>query len=112
MKKNPHTLHTLKLFPMPELSRFFGIIIRMFFEDGAQHHLPHFHATHGEKEGVFLIVGDDVSPKEGACTLDRKDVRLVLAWAEMNLFELKQAWDQLVSGRWNPDEVKIKPLIK
>lgn len=29
---------------MPELSRFFGIIIRMYAEFGAPHHEPHFHA--------------------------------------------------------------------
>ena len=29
---------------MPELSRFFGIIIRMYVEAGGPHHLPHFHA--------------------------------------------------------------------
>jgi hypothetical protein len=29
---------------MPELSRFFGIIVRMYMELGGPHHLPHFHA--------------------------------------------------------------------
>ena len=29
---------------MPELSRFFGIVIRMFVEVGGPHHRPHFHA--------------------------------------------------------------------
>jgi len=29
---------------MPEVSRFFGIIIRMFIEAGGQHHMPHFYA--------------------------------------------------------------------
>jgi hypothetical protein len=29
---------------MPELSRFFGIIIRMYMEVGVRHHTPHFHA--------------------------------------------------------------------
>jgi hypothetical protein len=29
---------------MPEISRFFGIVIRMFVEAGAVHHTPHFHA--------------------------------------------------------------------
>lgn len=31
---------------MPELSRFFGIIIRMYMEVGGPHHLPHFHASY------------------------------------------------------------------
>jgi hypothetical protein len=29
---------------VPEISRFFGIVIRMFAEPGAPHHTPHFHA--------------------------------------------------------------------
>ena len=33
---------------MPEVSRFFGIIIRMFVEAGGQHHMPHFHAYYQE----------------------------------------------------------------
>ena len=40
---------------MPELSRFFGIIIRMFMEVGAQHHIPHFHAYYQEEVGIFSI---------------------------------------------------------
>lgn len=38
---------------MPELSRFFGIIIRMFMEAGAPHHRPHFHAVYRDAKAVF-----------------------------------------------------------
>ena len=34
-------------YPMPEISRFFGIVIRMFYND---HQPPHFHAEYGEHE--------------------------------------------------------------
>ena len=40
---------------MPELSRFFGIIIRMFVEVGGPHHRPHFHAYYQEEVGVFAV---------------------------------------------------------
>ncbi len=40
---------------MPELSRFFGIIIRMYLEAGGQHRTPHFHAYYQEKVAVFGI---------------------------------------------------------
>ncbi len=40
---------------MPELSRFFGIIIRMYLEAGLQHHTPHFHAYYQNETGVFGI---------------------------------------------------------
>ena len=34
---------------MPELSRFYGIIIKMYFNDTQQHHKPHIHAFHEEE---------------------------------------------------------------
>ena len=37
---------------MPELSRFFGIIIRMYVEAGGPHHLPHFHAYYQDEVAV------------------------------------------------------------
>jgi hypothetical protein len=40
---------------MPELSRFYGIIIRMYVEDGEPHHLPHFHAYYQNDVGVFRL---------------------------------------------------------
>jgi hypothetical protein len=49
---------------MPELSRFYGIVIRMFSEPSERHHSPHFHAYHAEHVAVFsvspvtLIAGD------------------------------------------------------
>jgi len=38
---------------MAELSRFFGIIIRMFAEHGVRHHKPHFHGIYQDYEAVF-----------------------------------------------------------
>lgn len=37
---------------MPELSRFYGIIVRMFFDD---HDPPHFHITYQEYEAIIVI---------------------------------------------------------
>jgi hypothetical protein len=76
---------------VPEISRFFGIIIRMFMEAGATHHTPHFHAYYQEHVGalsidpVELIAGD----------LPRTQRRLVEAWAELHREELKADWDRL-----------------
>jgi len=41
---------------MPELSRFFGIVIRMFVEVGGPHHRPHFHAYYQEHVALSNIV--------------------------------------------------------
>lgn len=38
---------------MPELSRFFGIIIRMYMEVGIQHHRPRFHAYYGDDVAIY-----------------------------------------------------------
>jgi len=40
---------------LPELSRFFGIIIRMFVEAGEPHHAAHFHAYYQNAMAVFTI---------------------------------------------------------
>ncbi|MFN2454387.1 MAG: DUF4160 domain-containing protein [Pyrinomonadaceae bacterium] len=37
---------------MPELCRFYGIVIRMYFAD---HPPPHFHAEYGEHEALIII---------------------------------------------------------
>ena len=40
---------------MPELSRFYGIIIKMYFNDTQQHHKPHIHAFYGDYEAVVAV---------------------------------------------------------
>ena len=50
---------------MPEISRFFGIVIRMFVEVGVPHHRPHFHASYQEVAAVFAI--DPVECMGGGC---------------------------------------------
>lgn len=59
---------------MPEISRFFGIIIGMFARD---HPPPHFHAVYDEHEGVFQI--EPLQLIRGQ--LPRRAMALVLEWA-------------------------------
>ena len=80
---------------MPELSRFYGIIIRMYLEAGAPHHLPHFHAYYGEEVAVFGI--GPVELISGA--LPRRQARLVEAWAELHEAELLADWERLHAGQ-------------
>lgn len=80
---------------MPELCRFFGIIIRMFTEAGEPHHAPHFHAYYQDEVGVFGI-----NPVELiAGSLPRRQRRLVEAWAELHQAELREDWELLQAGR-------------
>ncbi len=80
---------------MPELSRFFGIIIRMYLEAGIQHHTPHFHPYYQDQAGVFSIQPIELI----AGNLPRKQRRLVEAWAELHEQELINDWELLQSGR-------------
>lgn len=69
---------------MPELSRFFGIIIRMYWEAGAPHHAPHFHAYYQDAVAVYNITPVELI----AGSLPRRQQRLVEAWVELHGTEL------------------------
>ena len=88
---------------MPELSRFFGIIIRMFAEPGSPHHTAHFHAYYQSEIGIFGI--DPVELIAGS--LPRRQRRLVEAWAELHQAELRADWERLQEGR---SPAAIEPL--
>jgi hypothetical protein len=79
---------------MLELSRFFGIVIRMFVEVGGPHHRPHFHAYHQEHVAIFGIDPIDLI----AGRLPRRQQRLVEAWAELHQAELTTDWERLQQG--------------
>jgi hypothetical protein len=89
---------------MPELARFFGIIIRMYAEAGGPHHTPHFHAYYQDDVAIYGI--DPVELITGS--LPRRQQRLVEAWAELHQAELMAAWQSLQAGR---PPSPIAPLI-
>ncbi len=79
---------------MPEISRFFGIIIRMYWEAHAPHHTSHLHAYYQESVAVFSL--DPVELIAGE--LPRRQQRIVEAWAELHQAELLADWELLQSG--------------
>jgi hypothetical protein len=86
---------------MPEISRFFGIIISMYAKD----HLPlHFHAKYGDFVGIFSIESGDML--EG--NLPRRAIRLVQEWWELHKSELEENWRQSQTDA--PQFKKIEPL--
>ena len=87
---------------MPELSRFFNIIIKMVFSDNVQHHKPHFHVYYAEYEASVGVDGELI-----AGSLPVKQLRLVQAWATIHEEELYQAWNKTVR---NIPPGKIEPL--
>ena len=80
---------------MPELSLFFGIIIRMYAEIDAPHHTPHFHAYYQDPVAVYGI--DPLEIISG--TLPKRQQRFVEAWIELHQAELLTDWKLLQEGR-------------
>ena len=85
---------------MPTISRFLGIVITMYFDD---HGPPHFHARH--PEGAAKIRIDTLEPID--TTLGRRQLRFVLAWAELHQAELMQNWRRARAGE---TLTEIEPL--
>ena len=70
---------------MPVIARFFGIIIKMYFND---HLPPHFHAVYGEYNGIFSI--DTLEMLEG--DLPNRACSLINEWAAKYQNELIAMW--------------------
>lgn len=70
---------------MPEITRFYGIIIKLFFSD---HPPPHFHVVYGEHNALFdiqtlmIIEGD----------LPNRATKMVVEWASLYQAELLEMW--------------------
>ena len=85
---------------MPEISRFLGIVIKMFFDD---HNPPHFHAEYGGD--VALIDIRNLSVFSGR--LPPRVIGLVIEWASVHQQELFVDWDR---ARVQQELLKIAPL--
>ena len=85
---------------MPEISRFFGIVIAMYYTD---HLPPHFHAKYAGQRAAFSI--KELKMIEGE--LPRRATSLVLEWAFQHRDELMERWEK--AQKKEPLE-EIKPL--
>jgi len=85
---------------MPEISRFYGIIIAMFFDD---HNSPHFHARYG-KEKVAIEI-HSLRILEGH--IPPRALGIVIEWASQHKDELLSNWELAKS---NQPPKKIEPL--
>lgn len=70
---------------VPEISRFFGIVVQMFYDDHAP---PHFHARYGRYQAVVSISG--LTLLKGA--LPPRALGLVMEWAAQHRAELETNW--------------------
>jgi hypothetical protein len=85
---------------VPTISEFYGLIIRMYWNDHAP---PHFHAVYAEHEAHYGIATLEVLRG----SLPRRAHALVLEWAALHRAELMEDW-QLCESRQMPK--KIEPL--
>jgi hypothetical protein len=70
---------------MPIISRFFGIVIFMFWREHAP---PHFHAKYGDDEAVVEIETGRVTGG-----MSKRGIALVQEWRELHKQELIQNWE-------------------
>jgi len=85
---------------MPEISRFYGIVIKMFFDD---HNPPHFHALYGDHEvlidiNTLAVFAGHIPPRA---------LGLVIEWAILHQDELINDWHR---AQGHEPLSKIEPL--
>jgi hypothetical protein len=85
---------------MPRISTFFGIVITMYHDD---HGHPHFHAEHADGNAKIRI--DTLEPLQNS--LPRRQLRFVLAWAELHQAQLEENWKR---ARARETLIEIEPL--
>ena len=72
---------------MPEICRFFGISIRMYYNDHAP---PHFHAVYGEQKAIvdirtLMVIEGRLSPRV---------LGMVMEWASQHQEALMELWER------------------
>ena len=72
---------------MPEVSRFYGLVIKIFYDD---HNPPHFHAEYGEYE----VLVDITTLAIMSGRLSARALGMVTEWASMHQQELRVAWER------------------
>jgi hypothetical protein len=70
---------------MPEISRFFGIVVSMYWND---HNPPHFHAAYGDREAVIGLDGEVLQG-----SLPRRALSMALEWLAIHRAELLADWE-------------------
>lgn len=85
---------------MPEVGRFFGIVITMYYND---HTPPHFHVRYGQQRALVSIQSLSVIQGE----LRSRSLGLVVEWASLHQNELMANWER---ARQNQPLQDISPL--
>jgi len=85
---------------MPIISKFFGIVVRMFYDE---HNPPHIHVEYQNKKAVFDFSGNIVRGDLES----RTAIKLIREWVDAHVLDLQEDWKLAKSGK----EIKaITPL--
>lgn len=82
---------------MPEISRFYGIIIKMFFKP-KEHEPSHIHALYGEYVGIFDLKTMEMT--EGDMPIKAQGLKK--EWISRNQESLLQMWESQKLGKLPP----------
>ena len=84
---------------MPEISRFYGIVIYMYIAD---HNPPHFHIWYDDYKATMTITDGIVTG-----SLPRRAIKMVYEWLDLHKEELMENWERLANRE---SANKIEPL--
>lgn len=84
---------------MPEIARFYGIVIKMFFKP-KEHEPSHIHALYGEYMGEFNILTMEMIRGD----LPKKAQELVREWLRTYQSDLQEMWDEQIIKKLPPLE--------
>jgi hypothetical protein len=86
---------------MPTISMFYGLLVRMFFNDIEKHHSPHIHVEYQGQVGTYAISDGELL----AGKLPPNKHKLVVAWIEIHKDDLAADWALAVNGQ-TPFKIK------
>jgi len=84
---------------MPEISRFYGIVIYMFFND---HNPPHFHVNYQGYDAIIEIENGTVTGQ-----IPRRALKMIYEWLDLHKDELMNNWEKMTLRK---PLSKIEPL--
>lgn len=84
---------------MPEISRFYGIIVYMFYNE---HNPPHFHVEYQDFEAIIEIESGIIKGK-----IPRRALKLIFEWMDLHKDELLENWKKIEERKALQ---KIEPL--
>jgi hypothetical protein len=84
---------------MPEISRFYGLVIKMFFKQ-SEHNPPHIHVLYGEYMGSINIENSELIEGD----LPHKAMSMAKEWTEKYKSELMDIWKSQIITRLPPLE--------